>query len=257
MLDNLDTSSKRPLGFWATFGFGTAVVAVFFIAQLVAGFIFGIAIAIKNTISHQELNLLKITDTINASEGLLASLAIITSALVCTCMIIAVVGMRKNNSISEYLCLKIFSLKGMLLSLVAVIALIVANVLASEIFDRPSTTQVMLDYYNTSIWPPIFWIAIIIFAPIFEEFFFRGFLFKGFSQSRIGIIGTIILTSLGWALLHQQYEVFELVFIFILGILLGVIRHKTGSLWITVILHSLWNLIGVIGLAINNSGIFS
>jgi membrane protease YdiL (CAAX protease family) len=63
----------------------------------------------------------------------------------------------------------------------------------------------------------MFWIAAIIFSPVFEETFSRGFLFEGFSYSRLGIIGTVVLTASAWTLPHQQYEVFELCSIFASG----------------------------------------
>jgi membrane protease YdiL (CAAX protease family) len=54
----------------------------------------------------------------------------------------------------------------------------------------------MIDYYNTSIWPALYWAVVGVFAPVFEECSFRGFLFKGFIISRLGVIGTIVVTSL-------------------------------------------------------------
>ena len=72
----------------------------------------------------------------------------------------------------------------------------------------------------------IFWIAIVFAAPVFEEIFFRGFLFEGFRKSRIGDLGTVIITALTWAIIHTQYGYYEMSFIFLLGILLGVVRIK-------------------------------
>jgi uncharacterized protein len=91
----------------------------------------------------------------------------------------------------------------------------------------------------------------VIFAPAFEEALFRGFLFAGFSQSRIGVPGTVILTSLLWASLHIQYDLYNIAMIFFLGIGLGIVRAKTNSLWSTFLMHGFWNLVAVILVAFN------
>jgi membrane protease YdiL (CAAX protease family) len=44
-------------------------------------------------------------------------------------------------------------------------------------------------------------IALALAAPVTEEIVFRGFLYRGFSESRIGVAGTIALT-VAWALIH-------------------------------------------------------
>ena len=122
----------------------------------------------------------------------------------------------------------------------------VADVFIGESQDSEFTT----DVYNTSIWPVLLGIAIVVFAPAFEETFFRGFLFVGLRQSPIGTAGAIVLTAIMWALLHVQYDVYGMSVILVLGIVLGIVRSKTGSLWSPIIIHSFWNLFAVIGIAL-------
>jgi membrane protease YdiL (CAAX protease family) len=66
----------------------------------------------------------------------------------------------------------------------------------------------------------------VVFAPLFEEALFRGFVYEGFARSRAGVAGAIILTSIGWAALHFYYAGFEMATIFVLGLVLGVVRWK-------------------------------
>ncbi|MFC1958097.1 lysostaphin resistance A-like protein [Chloroflexota bacterium] len=115
----------------------------------------------------------------------------------------------------------------------------------------------MVNVYNTSVWPPLLWAALIIFAPAFEETFFRGFLFEGFRQSRIGIIGTIGLTALTWAALHMQYDIYGIVTIFIMGVLLGIVRLKTDSLWSPLLIHAFFNFVATLQVAINMNSLAS
>jgi len=41
---------------------------------------------------------------------------------------------------------------------------------------------------------------------LFEELFFRGFLFRGLSSSFMGPVGAVLVTSALWALIHTQYD---------------------------------------------------
>jgi uncharacterized protein len=82
-------------------------------------------------------------------------------------------------------------------------------------------------------------------APIGEELLVRGFLFSGWSQSLLGVAGAIVLSSAAWASLHTQYNWFDMSQIFALGLLLGYVRQRSGSTWLTVILHAANNLAAV------------
>jgi membrane protease YdiL (CAAX protease family) len=96
---------------------------------------------------------------------------------------------------------------------------------------------------------------VVIFAPLFEEIFFRGFVFVGLKQTRLGAVGTIALTSLTWALLHIQYDIYGMATILILGIAFGIIRFKTGSLWSTLFLHFIWNTLAMVSTILYINGI--
>jgi membrane protease YdiL (CAAX protease family) len=95
-----------------------------------------------------------------------------------------------------------------------------------------------------------FVIGLCVAAPIVEEFLVRGFLFRGWSQSFLGPAGTIVLTSVAWAAPHTQYNLFYITHIFTFGILLGYIRHRTGSTWLTVILHGAHNAVSIAQVAL-------
>jgi membrane protease YdiL (CAAX protease family) len=117
-----------------------------------------------------------------------------------------------------------------------------------------ANSSFMTDTYNTAGWLPLLWIAVVGFAPVFEEVFFRGFIFVGLQRSCIGAAGTILLTSLVWASLHLQYNIIGMATIVIFGIVLGVVRLKTRSLWSTILLHSLWNFVALVATAASLRG---
>jgi uncharacterized protein len=80
-------------------------------------------------------------------------------------------------------------------------------------------------------------------APIMEEFVVRGFMFRGWSESFVGPIGAIVLTSVLWAMNHTQYDWFWRLDIFVVGLALGYFRWRSNSTWLTVMLHSAQNTV--------------
>jgi membrane protease YdiL (CAAX protease family) len=79
-------------------------------------------------------------------------------------------------------------------------------------------------------------------GPMMEEFLYRGFLFRGWSQSKVGPLGAIVLASVVFAMTHQQYDWFERSMVFFDGLLLGHFRWRSNSTWLPVIVHSARNI---------------
>lgn len=80
-------------------------------------------------------------------------------------------------------------------------------------------------------------------APLLEEFVFRGFMFRGWSQSPLGPFSAIVLTSALWALNHTQYGWYDRSWLFATGLVLGYFRLRTDSTWLPVMLHSGMNMV--------------
>lgn len=99
-------------------------------------------------------------------------------------------------------------------------------------------------------WLPAYLIAMCIAAPVTEEFLVRGFLFRGWSQSFLRPTGAIVLSSAVWAAAHTQYDLFYVCEIFTTGLLLGYLRYRYGSTWLTVIIHSAINLVAATEVAL-------
>ena len=85
-------------------------------------------------------------------------------------------------------------------------------------------------------------------APLSEELLFRGFLFSGLAKSRLGLIGTSILTAVLWTALHFGYSVFGLIEVLAIGLYFSWLLVKTGSLWVTIFCHAVYNT--VVGLVL-------
>lgn len=91
-------------------------------------------------------------------------------------------------------------------------------------------------------------LAIVIGAPLSEELLFRGFLFSGLAKSRLGLVGTAILTSVAWTALHVGYSMFGLIEVLLIGLYFSWLLIRTGSLWVTIFCHAVYN--GVVALAL-------
>jgi membrane protease YdiL (CAAX protease family) len=90
----------------------------------------------------------------------------------------------------------------------------------------------------------LFLLVAVVMAPLFEEIFFRGFLFRGFAESWGWVVGAIVSAAV-FGLAHLQLDVF--VPLFALGFVLAWAYKRTGSLWTSISLHALFNLLSVMG----------
>jgi membrane protease YdiL (CAAX protease family) len=90
---------------------------------------------------------------------------------------------------------------------------------------------------------PIWFILVgVIFAPLVEEIFFRGFLFQGFRQ-RYGWIPALLISSFIFAAAHVDPVAF--IPTFVLGAALAYVYHRSNSVWPGIVLHFLVNAFGL------------
>ena len=108
----------------------------------------------------------------------------------------------------------------------------------------------MTESYRTAGVLPLFWLAIVVAAPLFEELFFRGFVFAGLAASRLGAYWAIGMTAVVWGGIHQQYEPLDIFFICTGGVILGLARLKTNSVYTPIVLHALMNLVAIVETAL-------
>ncbi len=89
--------------------------------------------------------------------------------------------------------------------------------------------------------------AAVIIAPLGEEFFFRGYLFELFKR-RISTAVAVIATAVLFSIVH--IAPLNILPIVALGVLLAVVRHRTGNLWSAVGLHAGFNGLSVMALIV-------
>jgi membrane protease YdiL (CAAX protease family) len=245
----LQPPPKKFWGAWATIGYGAIIMVATFIAQGIAAVVFVIA----EFLSNQELDIEEMANRL-LTNGDLFSTATIGSFIIGMILILIFIKVRQGAGFKEYLAINSLSKKAGIAVVAVVIAFIAFSYGISIILPEPEEPDIMLEAYKSISWAPLLWIAAVICAPVFEEAFFRGFLFTGLQHSKVGTVGTIFLTALPWALMHIQYDIPQIALIFFLGIILGIARSTTRSIWSPLIIHSFNNLMAMVEISLRASG---
>jgi uncharacterized protein len=233
-------------GLWSTIGLGAAIAAVWLICQIVITVVF----VLMKIISQPGADITQLVLDIPANGGFL-SLVTIVSSVVGLGLIVLFIVIKKNSNLADYLAIKKFNLKSVLFAIGLAVVLVVLEVFVSFGGGDSQFSDYMLKAYTSSSSPVFLWIAVVFIGPLFEEAFFRGFLYKGLAQSVIRVPGAIFLTALVWAAMHaSQYGILGLLFIFIVGLGLGILRWRTKSIWNCLLLHFLFNTAAMVQLAI-------
>lgn len=150
---------------------------------------------------------------------------------------------------ADYLALRWTSWKMLAAGIAGMVLLAMAWEVISRVAGRESSPGFMMDVLKTARADGALWLLVFAFcvaAPITEEFFARGFLYRGWSESFLRPAGAILLSSAVWTLMHLQYNWFFLAQVFSIGLLLGYLRYLSNSTWLTVVLHGLNNLAATI-----------
>lgn len=153
----------------------------------------------------------------------------------------------KGASIADYLALRWAPMSYLTVGIVGIAILIAATDAILFLSGRALVTPFQLQSYSTAAaegWLAPMLIAAIIVAPAGEEIMFRGFLFRGFVRSERYVWPAIVVISVLWAALHVQYDWTGILQIFIIGLFLGWVRWRSGSVLLTFLLHALFNLEG-------------
>ena len=223
--------AQNPWSAKATAGFGLLTLIVFFAVQV------GSVIVISTTFDFFDPQ----TDS-----GLTLAVAATSSGILCSAFVLLLLYLRNTPSIKQHLALTPVTVKTMIGWIVLAGLLVMIGDQVTTSLGRPVVPDVIVEAYRTAYIIPLFWFAVVIGAPLFEEIFFRGFLFEGFSRSRLGVPGTVLLTTLIWTIIHIQYDAYELSLVFALGIFLAIARVRTRSLYVPFTLHAIMNLIATI-----------
>jgi hypothetical protein len=184
------------------------------------------------------------------SNGDVLAVSTFLSTPMCLLAIFAIVKLRRGASLVDCLALQVPQRRDMVRWLAFLVAFAALADAATWLIGKPIVPEVMVEIYRTADNKGALWIAVILFAPLFEEVFFRGFVITGLSPSRLGASGAVLLSAAAWASIHGQYDAYWTFMIFLLGILLGAARVKTRSVVTPMIMHVVMNIIATAEVAL-------
>ncbi len=244
--DNVEEEQKPgPWGFWPTVGFSAIIGIVFFLIQVVII----AAVTIVALFRDPKLNINQFADSL-LTNGLLQIIVICAVAPFTIGLAILFAKIRKRITIKQYFGFYNPGWKQILKWCLVVVLFAGCFDTLTFFINRPVVPEFMVSVYTTAYFTPLLWLAFIIVAPLTEEIFFRGFLFKGIESSRMGPAGAIVITSLAWAAMHTQYDAYGMGSIFLGGLLLGLARTKSNSIYPPIVMHALQNVIATIEVVI-------
>ncbi|CAM4111908.1 CPBP family intramembrane glutamic endopeptidase [Pseudoalteromonas byunsanensis] len=212
-----------------------------FIGTLLGGaLILFLFILVQDGVSSHYVDTAKLAVENKASDAWVVSIATFASFLVCSTLIFILVRFGTKDFL-QYLAIKASSTPDLVkwLGVTALFLLVSHSIMYA--MDKPFADDYAVSLYTSAdaLW--LLLIAVIIIAPLFEELFFRGYLFHGFSRSFLRPAGAVVLTSLLWGMVHPQYELYLVAIIFCQGIMLCLARMHTNSILTCVLMHALIN----------------
>jgi uncharacterized protein len=238
----------RPLSAWSTAGWAAVAFAAWLAAEALVLIVFLTRWFASNP--GVPIDLDKV-----AHDGCVVSIGAIVSMAVQGGVVVLAIR-RARQPVTDYLGLvRRPRTREIVFCLASVAVLLVASDLLSWTLGHDLVPPFMVELYEAArdAGAPtllLLLIAVVVAAPVGEEIMFRGFLFRGWSASPMGVTGTIIVTSAMWAAIHVQYDWYGIVEVFCLGLLFGWVRARSGSLVLTIMMHAVCNIAATVETAV-------
>jgi uncharacterized protein len=243
-MDSLDPASPAALApavaiprpprvwkFWGTTLWGLFVFAAMFVGQIaVVGWF----------VLRQDGPIDVASATHVLGSGLTISLSVIMGLPAVLAALWLAIRLSRTP-FADYLALRGTTWTNLLIGIGALVVLVLGWDQLSRATGHDATPVFMMDVLKSARADGVLWLLVIAFcvaAPITEELFARGFLYRGWSESFLRPVGAILLSSAVWTALHLQYDS--------IGLLLGYLRYRFHSTWLTIVLHGLNNLAAVV-----------
>ncbi|SHH74089.1 hypothetical protein SAMN02745135_01917 [Caloranaerobacter azorensis DSM 13643] len=238
-------------------GSALLLIGVYIVSQIVAGAILGIVIALINIDKANDIAFLQ--QTLNANVQYLMLLGIVIST------IIIFIGYNKRMKDKIKNCnFTPISFKNVSFALIIGFMF---NILINSIFiliqtsqtfvNSPELQKAFLNYsekvsglINGNIITTLLIIGVLV--PVFEEFLYRGLIYKRFIKD-INIWAAIIIQAILFGLSHLN--LIQGIYTFLFGIALGLIYHWVKSIWAPIIIHITFNSANyIVGLVLSLLG---
>lgn len=137
--------------------------------------------------------------------------------------------------------------------------LLLLGIYSDLVHLTPDTAPDKLGASTSNMHMLVFAILVGVMAPIAEELFFRGFLYRAL-RNGIGVVGAVVLSGLLFGSLHidslGSERLLQVVPLVVLGIAFALLYQWTGTLYSTIALHATNNSIAVIAYASKHNSDF-
>ncbi len=239
------SGGPTPWGFWATIGFSLVIGVIYILIQTIVVVAFIVAAKLRDA----NFDFDRIVDSIESNGFCLAVATCVSNPFV-VALTLLFAKIRKQITVRQYLCLHRVGWKELGKWSLVVMLFVICHDTLIFLLGRPIVPEFMLAAYKTAYSVPLLLLALMVMAPVSEEVFFRGFLFKGIESSKLGPPGAIIITALAWSVMHLQYNIYGIAGLFVGGLLLGFARLRSNSIYPPIVMHALQNLIATIEVAV-------
>jgi uncharacterized protein len=230
-MTDIDTDTHpRPWGYWATFGWATLAAVLSMLIAVVVMLLWRPDIRSKPV------------DLLNDGALLSVSTSVWNAAQIGA---LALVARLAHWPPGEYLGLIRPNRRDAMIALVSLALFLPGFDALTYLLGRDIVTPFQVTSYlsaRTSGALPLLWFTFVVAGPAGEEIMFRGFLYRGWVQSRRSVVPGVAIISAIWAGMHAQYDWFGLLQIFLMGLLFGWARWRSGSTALTMLMHGIANL---------------
>lgn len=150
---------------------------------------------------------------------------------------LAALGLRRGPVRWSYIPMALFGAYGCVIAYAGAVAL-VERVTGLDLASIREGNQIPDDLPRTAaIWITL-GLAVVVAAPLSEELFFRGLVFRGIA-GRFGMVAGVVLSGIAFSLVH--FNVSVVVPFTLIGMVFAWVYRASGSLWTTIAAHAIFN----------------
>ena len=161
----------------------------------------------------------------------------IPSIVALYCILICLAFVKIHRTLADFFAYSDITLMQYIIWLGVLVFFLYATSWAHAYLHVPVVSEWEIYFSHKHLATPAFFLMILCVMPILEELLFRGILFDGLVRTTIGLPGAIIIPAYLWALpAGMDSSALFLVNIF-MGVMFGVARWHTGTLWTPIFLH--------------------
>jgi uncharacterized protein len=240
-----DDDSARPYGL---IGLAVSIVLILAAAALLCVLCAGAAFVTSLLVVGREhtAELLMDVQAAVRTDGVFAQrLSVALSLVMYVALTLAILGAARLRGKDHWAHLVAWRtwrpLSGSRLVWIVAIATVAYGVAADALVSRfypPSNAWIMMP--KGVPWIALFVVLAVAGAPLAEEMFFRGWLYTGL-RSKMRAWTAITVTAILFALAHWEKTHIYALAVFPVGIALGVVRERTGSIKASMAVHAVYN----------------